>query len=127
MITKEEIAMLRELIAKATPGPWEYIESTRCVWAKLPIHMQANESCVVMAEGRERSEGLPQTRNMDFIVAAREWLPKLLDTANTVTRVREVLIAVGCDCSCGHDSEGHNDDCDRCSACRITAEMQSHA
>jgi hypothetical protein len=33
--------------------------------------------------------------------------------------VRELLSANGCDCECGCDYDGHEDDCERCLACRI--------
>lgn len=33
--------------------------------------------------------------------------------------VGELLAARGCSCNCGHDSEGHDQDCARCFACRV--------
>lgn len=35
--------------------------------------------------------------------------------------VAKLLVANGCDCECGYDSEGHDDDCERCLACKISA------
>jgi len=34
-------------------------------------------------------------------------------------KVRELLSVNGCDCECGCDCDGHEDDCERCLACRI--------
>lgn len=36
-----------------------------------------------------------------------------------LTAVRAMLERNGCDCYCGCDSDGHDDDCERCFACRI--------
>lgn len=33
--------------------------------------------------------------------------------------VGEVLSENGCDCECDHDFESHDDDCERCLACRV--------
>jgi hypothetical protein len=35
-------------------------------------------------------------------------------------RISEVLAANGCDCECDHDVESHDDDCERCVACRVS-------
>lgn len=44
----------------------------------------------------------------------------LLDEVRRVrSAVGAVLAAAGCGCYCGHDSEGHDDSCERCLACRI--------
>lgn len=34
-------------------------------------------------------------------------------------KVRELLSEHGCDCECGCDCDWHNDDCERCFACRL--------
>lgn len=34
--------------------------------------------------------------------------------------VADVLEANGCDCECGHCCDDHDDDCERCLACRIS-------
>lgn len=36
-----------------------------------------------------------------------------------LAKVADLLSANGCDCECGHHYEEHDDDCDRCFACRI--------
>jgi hypothetical protein len=49
----------------------------------------------------------------------RNWLWRV--EADRVEAVRLLLEANGCDCDCEHDdTEGHNDDCERCLACRIS-------
>lgn len=35
--------------------------------------------------------------------------------------IAALLGEVGCDCDCGHDSEGHGETCERCLGCRIEA------
>lgn len=34
-------------------------------------------------------------------------------------RIGELLSENGCECECGHHYEDHDDDCERCLACRI--------
>jgi hypothetical protein len=43
----------------------------------------------------------------------------LEEDTSKLDAVAELLGKNGCDCDCGHDSESHNEDCDRCLACRI--------
>jgi hypothetical protein len=38
--------------------------------------------------------------------------------------VGELLARNGCDCDCDHDTESHDDDCERCLACRISGAME---
>lgn len=38
--------------------------------------------------------------------------------------VRALLESNGCDCDCDHHHEEHDDDCERCLACRISAAVQ---
>jgi hypothetical protein len=39
--------------------------------------------------------------------------------ARVVNGIGDLLSDNGCDCECGHDWEGHDDECDRCLACRV--------
>lgn len=41
-----------------------------------------------------------------------------------LNRVRELLEENGCDCECDHHPEEHDDDCERCLACRIALEAK---
>lgn len=36
-----------------------------------------------------------------------------------VAAIGALLALNGCSCDCGHDSEGHDDECERCLACQI--------
>jgi hypothetical protein len=38
--------------------------------------------------------------------------------------VGELLAENGCDCSCGHAAEGHDEGCERCLACRVEKVLQ---
>jgi hypothetical protein len=44
---------------------------------------------------------------------------KWRDAADKLDLVRGLLARNGCDCDCDHDTESHDDGCDRCLACRI--------
>lgn len=46
------------------------------------------------------------------------------ESEDRVDAVKSLLEANGCDCDCGHDSESHDSDCDRCLACRIAWEVE---
>ena len=35
--------------------------------------------------------------------------------------VAKLLVANGCDCDCEHHYEDHDDDCERCFACKVSA------
>lgn len=35
--------------------------------------------------------------------------------------VAKLLVANGCDCECAHHYEDHDDDCERCLACKVSA------
>lgn len=39
--------------------------------------------------------------------------------AELVAAIGELLAAHGCDCECGHDTEGHDAACERCLGCQI--------
>lgn len=36
-----------------------------------------------------------------------------------LTEIRSIITANGCDCECDHCEEEHDEDCERCLACRI--------
>lgn len=41
------------------------------------------------------------------------------DAAHKIDLIITLLEQNGCDCDCGHDSEGHDETCERCLGCRI--------
>lgn len=66
-------------------------------------------------------------RQRDTNVRVKAEWEKLYNERNRLWRaaedrldaVRQLLSANGCDCDCEHGSEDHEDDCERCLACRI--------
>lgn len=44
---------------------------------------------------------------------------ELADRNARLGRVATILEDNGCDCECGHDPDGHDEDCERCFACQI--------
>lgn len=62
---------------------------------------------------------------------AHEW-ECLYDESNRLWReaearldaVRVLLSSAGCDCSCDHSAEEHDDDCKRCFECRVEAAIK---
>lgn len=56
--------------------------------------------------------------------ALRDALTAALGETDTLhDRVGAVLSDNGCDCDCGHDPESHNENCERCLACRVQAAL----
>ena len=101
MITPEEIARLRELEKKATPGPWflavheEKTVKKLMAWlAKFGSHYPNNKILHMVGAGKFGEDGLDEDEirvpavtgngptseaNRDYICAARNALPALLD------------------------------------------------
>ena len=52
-----------------------------------------------------------------FAVAEAE--AKLEEAEARLRVIRGLVEANGCDCECDHDFESHDDDCERCLACRV--------
>lgn len=42
------------------------------------------------------------------------------DARRRLRAVCDLLAQNGCDCDCDHDAESHDDDCERCLACRVS-------
>jgi hypothetical protein len=82
----------------------------------------SREACALTRE-RDKARGDAERIRQKAIVAQSErdharvefkMLQYRLDAA------REIISKNGCDCDCDHDAEGHDADCDRCLACRIS-------
>jgi hypothetical protein len=82
----------------------------------------SREACALTRE-RDEARGDAERIRQKAIVAQSErdharvefkMLQYRLDAA------REIISKNGCDCDCDHDAEGHDADCDRCLACRIS-------
>ena len=54
------------------------------------------------------------------ISSSIDLLEKYYDKLNNIT---SFIMKNGCDCDCGCDSEGHDDECDPCLACLISKEL----
>lgn len=76
-----------------------------------------------MAERDEAIEGTGKMRDALRAAEKRELeaLEELDEATAILVAVAKLLMANGCDCECGHDSEGHDDDCERCFACKVSA------
>lgn len=104
-ITPDDIAKLRELCEKATPGPWEWWDGNP--WhADAPNHplRQGNPPTVFRtgdsSDGFFYKEGAKEQSKEDtkFIAASREWLPLLLDE---LERLEDAAVYT---LPCGHHS-----------------------
>ena len=74
---------------------------------------------ITIGQLRSRLQELgPEYDHTDVIV-------EVYDEEMKLDRVGECLAQNGCDCDCGHDSGGHDDDCDRCLACRVDTAMRN--
>jgi len=75
-----------------------------------------------MAERDAAIEGTEKRRDALRAAEKRELeaLEELDEATAILVAVAKLLMANGCDCECGHDSEGHDKDCDRCLACRVS-------
>jgi hypothetical protein len=58
--------------------------------------------------------------------AANRITVSLADNAK-LARIEQLLWNNGCDCECDHHSEEHDEDCERCLACRISAVLAGEA
>jgi hypothetical protein len=43
-----------------------------------------------------------------------------------IDAIIKLLEENGCDCDCGHGSEDHDDDCERCLGCRVSDVVQEY-
>jgi len=88
-ITREEIAELRRLCAEATPGPWTAFHKGECpcgyvfgadgeAYIFKGLTLEDDVDPVTTPEGRKA--------NIAFVLAAREWLPNLLDYVQKLER-----------------------------------------
>lgn len=79
---------------------------------------QAEQAQAQLGEVQERCNGLLKEAREARARAAR--LEAKLEAAERALAAAVSLLEKnGCGCDCGHDSEGHDDECDRCLACRI--------
>jgi hypothetical protein len=60
--------------------------------------------------------------NVLALVDHYQWLA--LEAAARIRAARAVLEENGCDCECGCDPDGHNDDCEPCLACRVEEALE---
>jgi hypothetical protein len=79
--TEVKVAELRELLAKATPGPWEIFDG--CSWRRIG---NRDDDCAVLYPYNAKdghpdlaSRGANTHANLKLIVAAVNSLPELLD------------------------------------------------
>lgn len=75
-----------------------------------------------VAESEQPS--LPPAGTFRILNATVQEGPELARALGAIKRVGAVLSANGCDCECDHHSEEHDDDCERCLACRIQDALQ---
>src|SRR5690242_14596194 len=111
----DDLSAIRLRIDAATRGPWTsepgYNNAgmpTR--FFRIPGH-NGNAEVEMLAD------------DASFITHARDDVPKLVERiAELEAKLRSVgdlLSENGCDCDCDHHHEEHDDDCERCLACRI--------
>lgn len=93
------------------PGLVLHDEQGRIV--ALTVH-QAGRIALVLREERARAD-------LSAEIAAK-WQAMYRERQFAYDRVNAVLDVIeanGCDCECEHVAEDHDEDCDRCLACRI--------
>lgn len=106
------IAALDALVATwSEPGPED-------PGALAPRDLRQQYDAQKLAHDRRRGQALTDLR-MVAMTAIPGLLARLRMAEAVRDRVGAVLVAAGCSCDCGHDSEGHDDDCDRCVACLV--------
>jgi hypothetical protein len=82
------------------------------------LRVEHIEGCLRQAR-EERDEWLAKAKLSAQVASAWESLYRERQFAvDRVDAVLEILAATGCDCEC-HDGEEHDEDCERCLACRI--------
>lgn len=102
---------VREACAAKSKGAWWLSEHDGSIQSD-DGHVSDND----MSDGDEA-----------FVVIASEALPLALARIEELETARhaigELLADNGCDCGCDHDYESHDEDCDRCLPCRISAAL----
>jgi len=73
----------------------------------------------LVAEVRRLKAGTDALNNHAAALSAT-----LEDLRRAEREIGALLTANGCDCDCEHDAEGHDDDCERCLACRVEAALR---
>jgi hypothetical protein len=83
--------------------------------------IELDKAEAVLSRGMDppAAEALRYIRFLRTQVAAL--LAEREEVAGALKRMCDVIADDGCSCDCDHDSEGHDDDCDRCLGCRIDA------
>lgn len=87
-----------EALAIICEAPWR-----RCV----AMHDAASNAVTLLRAYPALSAELKGTRKMEA------------EALLALAKVADLLSANGCDCECGHHYEEHDDDCERCFACRV--------
>jgi len=103
-----DLDKIKARLAAATPGPWRGPETA--VGLDCTKHYEPPR--LVMSPGNAAMITHAPTDLAALVVEVERERARL-------DRVRADLAACGCDCECGHDAESHDDDCERCFACRI--------
>lgn len=96
-MTEEQIAELRGLLSRATPGPWEVYDGDAAIVLAFPDHVATTILDTLPPDCRTAIEA---EKNAALIAAARTALPGLLDEVERLKRLlSEGLVYM-------HDSEG---------------------
>ena len=130
---KRDAAEAKAIADKATPGPWVYRHGTLKSYV---ASTDEREDLGVSLQALHWKDGyeVPAEANTEHIAHARTAAPTLTDHVlalaadverlrESVARVDDMLSKNGCDCDCDHDAESHDDDCERCLACRVDAAL----
>lgn len=106
-------------VVAATAGrcsaAWDAVEA-------LPTASQTEGIAVALRASYEAGDALNAA--LDALLAGAP-LPATVPAALVRRQVGVVLAANGCDCDCGHSSDEHDDDCDRCLACRVEGALDA--
>ena len=76
----------------------------------------------------ERNEACEELEVLRGLIEGEPWAGAVLrrDFVHLQERVEaagEIISANGCDCECDHVAESHDEDCERCLACRISSAL----
>jgi DNA-binding helix-hairpin-helix protein with protein kinase domain len=55
-----------------------------------------------------------------WIVFAEKAMAERDEATAKLAAVAKLLVANGCDCECAHHYQEHDDDCERCLACKVS-------
>lgn len=80
---RDLVEEVEELLAKATPGPWNYSRGARC-YHVASADGTFETACIMFAGGKGTSEG-----NAKLIAATPELLRRLVEEVKRVTKERD--------------------------------------